>query len=193
MSESFTDAALIEESRRGSPVAFDALMQRYERLVFAVAWAHTQERESALDVTQEVFLKVYQKLEHVTGSAGAFQGLAPPDRLPGEPQLAAPPPAATARREELPPGSWPGPECRRSRSRISCARKRSGGSATGVDRLPPRQQLAITAALLPGPAGARVGSGRWAAPRAPGKNLLFRGLQKLQGPTGPDVPMEKEP
>ena len=63
MSEPTPDLALVEETRRGSPVAFDALMQRHERLVFRVAWSYTREREAALDLTQGVFLKAYRRLD----------------------------------------------------------------------------------------------------------------------------------
>lgn len=67
-----SDDVLIEEARRGSPAAFDLLMRRHERLVYRVAWGYTRERESALDVTQEVFFKAYRKLAAYRGE-GVFR------------------------------------------------------------------------------------------------------------------------
>ena len=57
-----SDVQLVQEIRGGSGVAFERLMGRYERLVFKVAYGFTGERESALDVTQNVFLKVHRRL-----------------------------------------------------------------------------------------------------------------------------------
>lgn len=63
------DAALITFALRGDPRAFEELMRRYERLVFKVAVSFTRERESALDIVQNVFLKAFRGLERLqTGS-----------------------------------------------------------------------------------------------------------------------------
>ncbi len=58
----FTDQELIGEIRAGSAVAFEQLMGRYERLVYSIAFGFTGEREAALDVSQNVFLRVHSKL-----------------------------------------------------------------------------------------------------------------------------------
>ena len=42
--------------------AFDELMQRYERLVYQVAIHFVHDSETAFDVSQTVFLKVFQRL-----------------------------------------------------------------------------------------------------------------------------------
>lgn len=175
MSESFSDGMLIEESRRGSPVAFDALMQRYERLVYTVAWAHTRERESALDVTQEVFLKVYRKLGAYRGE-GSFRSWLL--RIAGRESL------NWLRRhwryrqsEELPAdraGSDPGaPESGLLREE-GLRRLRAG-----VDRLPPRQQLAVQLRYFQG-LRVREVAAVLGCSEGTGKNLLFRGVQKLR-------------
>jgi RNA polymerase sigma-70 factor (ECF subfamily) len=61
----FSDHELIHEIRGGSDVAFERLMGRYEKLVFRIAYGYTADRESALDVTQNVFLKVHSKVPAV--------------------------------------------------------------------------------------------------------------------------------
>jgi RNA polymerase sigma-70 factor (ECF subfamily) len=58
----FTDHELIGEIRTGSTVAFERLMGRYERLVYGIAFGIVGEREAALDVSQNVFLRVHSKL-----------------------------------------------------------------------------------------------------------------------------------
>jgi RNA polymerase sigma-70 factor (ECF subfamily) len=58
----FSDHDLIGEIRSGSTVAFERLMGRYERLVYSIAFGFTGEREAALDVSQNVFLRVHSKL-----------------------------------------------------------------------------------------------------------------------------------
>ena len=61
MDLNFSDQELIGEIRTGSAVAFERLMRRYEKLVYKVAYGLTGQRESALDVTQNVFLRVHSK------------------------------------------------------------------------------------------------------------------------------------
>ena len=58
----FSDGQLVEEALGGSAVAFERLVARYERLVFKIALGCTGQRDSALDVLQNVFLKVHCKL-----------------------------------------------------------------------------------------------------------------------------------
>jgi RNA polymerase sigma-70 factor, ECF subfamily len=58
----FSDGQLVEEAIAGSAVAFEQLVARYERLVFKVALGCTGQRDSAMDVLQNVFLKVYRNL-----------------------------------------------------------------------------------------------------------------------------------
>jgi RNA polymerase sigma-70 factor (ECF subfamily) len=58
----FSDQELANEVRSGSGVAFERLMRRYERLVFKVAFGFTGDGESAMDVTQNTFLKVHERL-----------------------------------------------------------------------------------------------------------------------------------
>ena len=68
----FSDEALIEEIRSGSKSAYGRLMERYERLVFSVGVSYARNTDDALDISQNVFLKAYQKLDLYTGK-GAFK------------------------------------------------------------------------------------------------------------------------
>lgn len=64
-----SDAALVAAALAGDLPAFDALMRRYERLVFKVAYGFTGGREAALDVVQAVFLKAFRSLSRFDGRA----------------------------------------------------------------------------------------------------------------------------
>jgi len=57
-----TDATLIQRSLAGDTSAFDALMSRYQGLVFTVARNCTRDREEALDVCQDAVLKAFRRL-----------------------------------------------------------------------------------------------------------------------------------
>jgi RNA polymerase sigma-70 factor (ECF subfamily) len=67
------DEALIQKIRSGSQPAYGGLIERYERLVVKIVLSYTRNLEDAFDVSQEVFFKVYQKLDMYTGT-GSFKG-----------------------------------------------------------------------------------------------------------------------
>lgn len=64
----FSDQELVSEIRSGSAIAFERLMNRHQNLVYRVAYGYTGDRESALDVTQETFLKVHTRLRSFRGT-----------------------------------------------------------------------------------------------------------------------------
>ena len=59
---STSDEALVQETLAGRLEAFDELMKRYERMVFKLAWGFARNRQDALDLTQQVFMKAYRSL-----------------------------------------------------------------------------------------------------------------------------------
>jgi RNA polymerase sigma-70 factor, ECF subfamily len=63
------DVALVERVRGGDESAYDALVRKYEGQVFRIAQHITQNREDAEDVTQDAFLKAYQKLDQFLGNS----------------------------------------------------------------------------------------------------------------------------
>ena len=69
----FSDEALVNEVRSGSKLAFGLLMKRYERLVYSIALNKIGNPDSAMDITQNVFLKAHTNLDSFTG-AGEFKG-----------------------------------------------------------------------------------------------------------------------
>jgi RNA polymerase sigma-70 factor (ECF subfamily) len=58
-----TEGALVLRCRNGDRTAFDALLTRYERQVFDIAFRILHDREDAIDVTQTTFLRAYEHFE----------------------------------------------------------------------------------------------------------------------------------
>lgn len=53
---------LIEQAAAGDNAAFEQLVTQYEKLVYSVAFRMTGNREDALDLSQETFVKVWKSL-----------------------------------------------------------------------------------------------------------------------------------
>jgi len=65
--EAAAASALVAEAKRGDHRAFEALVRRYRKRIFALALHITRSSSEADDITQDVFLKAYRML-------GAFEG-----------------------------------------------------------------------------------------------------------------------
>src|SRR3954469_7317200 len=65
------DADLIRQAARGSVEAYNLLVSRWEKRVYNYLLRLTRNREDALDLTQDVFLKAYQNLRKLD-DAGRF-------------------------------------------------------------------------------------------------------------------------
>ena len=62
-----SDDSLIEAVRSGELAAFNALVERYQRIVYAVALRLLRDRYLAEDITQETFLRAYTSLDDYRG------------------------------------------------------------------------------------------------------------------------------
>ena len=60
--ETDVDAALVERYLSGDMRAFDELMIRYERQIYRVCYRFVDNREDAMDLAQEVFIKAFEHL-----------------------------------------------------------------------------------------------------------------------------------
>src|SRR4051812_4667035 len=56
------DIQLVERYLAGDMTAFDELMIRYERQVYRVCYRFVENRDDAMDLAQEVFIKVFEHL-----------------------------------------------------------------------------------------------------------------------------------
>ena len=62
--EADSDITLVERYTNGDMTAFDELMIRYERQIYRVCYRFVENREDAMDLAQEVFIKAF---EHLAG------------------------------------------------------------------------------------------------------------------------------
>lgn len=60
-----SDAELVKQCRKGDETAWNALVDRYQRLVYAVPRRAGLSEEQSSDVFQEVFLTLFEKLDDI--------------------------------------------------------------------------------------------------------------------------------
>jgi RNA polymerase sigma-70 factor (ECF subfamily) len=70
--EAATANALVAAAKSGDPRAFDALVIRYRKRIFALALHISGSSSEADDITQEVFLKAYRALAEFEGRSQFF-------------------------------------------------------------------------------------------------------------------------
>ncbi|TDI14525.1 MAG: sigma-70 family RNA polymerase sigma factor [Acidobacteria bacterium] len=64
-----SDAELVERHRQGDASAFLEIVDTYSSLLYNIAFRMTGNREDALDLHQEVLLKIYRSLDRFRGQA----------------------------------------------------------------------------------------------------------------------------
>lgn len=69
------DYSLVRRAQAGDQQAFAQLVERYQRKAFAVALGLVKDREEAMDVAQEAFVKVYKYLDHFKGDSSFYTWL----------------------------------------------------------------------------------------------------------------------
>ncbi len=65
--EPIADAALVAACRRGEEDAWSALVDRFGRRVYSIAYHFTLRKEDAEELSQEIFLKVFENLHRFDG------------------------------------------------------------------------------------------------------------------------------
>ncbi|HUS32239.1 MAG TPA: sigma-70 family RNA polymerase sigma factor [Kofleriaceae bacterium] len=70
--EAATATALVEAAKGGDDKAFEALVRRYRKRIYALALHMTRSASEADDITQEVFLKAYRALPGFEGRSQFF-------------------------------------------------------------------------------------------------------------------------
>lgn len=69
------DQTLVERCKKGDQTAFRILVERYQSRVYSLAFGMVHDRQDALDVSQEAFIKVHRYLENFQGSASFYTWL----------------------------------------------------------------------------------------------------------------------
>lgn len=75
VSQDADDLILVDAAKKGDRRAFRFLVQRYQRKVYAVAYGFLRNREDALDVVQESFIKVHRYLDRFEGNSSFYTWL----------------------------------------------------------------------------------------------------------------------
>ena len=70
-----SDTSLVERSQRGDHAAFRKLYERYQRKVFSLAFGMVHNKEDALEIAQEAFLKAHRNLGRFQGSSSFYTWL----------------------------------------------------------------------------------------------------------------------
>ena len=66
------DQALISRCRAGDQGAFRELVTRYQRRIYGIAHGMVHNAEDAMDITQEVFIRVHSYLDHFKGTSSFY-------------------------------------------------------------------------------------------------------------------------
>lgn len=69
------ESALVAAAKSGDAQAFEALVTRYEKRIYRLAWNMTQNRSDAEDVVQDAFLKAFQHLDAFQGNSRFYTWL----------------------------------------------------------------------------------------------------------------------
>ncbi len=72
MSVERADADLVRQAAEGDRDAFRELFERYQRRVLSVVMGMLHDRDAALDVTQETFIKAYRSIDRFKGEASFY-------------------------------------------------------------------------------------------------------------------------
>ncbi len=67
------DEKVVERCLQGDDAAWETIVNTFGRRVFNLSYRYTGRRDEAEDLTQEIFIKVYQNLKSYRSDAGTFQ------------------------------------------------------------------------------------------------------------------------
>jgi RNA polymerase sigma-70 factor (ECF subfamily) len=64
---------LVERCLQGDDAAWEAIVNQYARRIYNLSYRYTSRKDEAEDLTQEIFIRVYQNLKSYRYDAGSFQ------------------------------------------------------------------------------------------------------------------------
>ncbi len=151
------------------------LMKRHERAVYRISFSYTHDREDAMDVVQNVFLKVHEKLATYRGS-GAFKAWLL--RIAHRENLNWTRDHRKHRgHEELHPANTPAIRAGQEESLLDAERRR--GIREGLMDLNPKQRLAVALRYYEQMPIREIASVLKCS-EGVAKNILFRSIQRLR-------------
>ena len=72
LSQKEADRILVERVQNGDVAAYDILVHRYRERLYSVVYNLTSNREDALDLTQEAFIKAFQSINRFRGNSSFY-------------------------------------------------------------------------------------------------------------------------
>ena len=75
MGEADIDLELVKRVQRGDKVAFDLLVRKYQQRIIQAVTQFTKNRDDAMDVAQEAFIKAYRALPNFRGESAFYTWL----------------------------------------------------------------------------------------------------------------------
>jgi RNA polymerase sigma-70 factor, ECF subfamily len=67
------DEKLVERCLQGDDSAWERIVNSYGRRVYNLSYRYTSRKDEAEDLTQDIFIRVYQNLKSFRSEAGSFQ------------------------------------------------------------------------------------------------------------------------
>ena len=67
-----SDAEIIEQARRGDPLAWEKLVVRYSKRIYNLCYRFVERADQAEDLSQDVFVKVFRNLNNYKPETGSF-------------------------------------------------------------------------------------------------------------------------
>jgi RNA polymerase sigma-70 factor, ECF subfamily len=67
------DEKLVERCLQGDDAAWESIVTTYSRRIYNLSYRYLNRRAEAEDMTQEIFIKVYQNLKSYRADSGSFQ------------------------------------------------------------------------------------------------------------------------
>jgi RNA polymerase sigma-70 factor (ECF subfamily) len=67
-----SDAEIIEQARRGDPLAWEKLVVRHSKRIYNLCYRFVERTDQAEDLTQDVFVKVFRNLNNYKPETGSF-------------------------------------------------------------------------------------------------------------------------
>ncbi len=67
------DVKLVERCLQGDDSAWEMIVTMYTRRIFNLSYRYTGRREEAEDLTQDIFIRIYQNLNSFRSNAGSLQ------------------------------------------------------------------------------------------------------------------------
>jgi len=67
------DEKVVERCLRGDDAAWETVVNQYAKRIYNLTYRYTSRRDEAEDLTQEIFIRVYQNLKSFRSDSGSFQ------------------------------------------------------------------------------------------------------------------------